>query len=324
MRLRFDSMALIVVVGLLATVMLGSTAHAQDKLTPAEARAIAKEAYIYGFPLVDSYRVHYAFFVDKAGKEFKAPWNQLSNTARVFTSDDRTIQTPNSDTPYSHLGTDLRAEPLVLSVPAMEKERYYSLQFIDAYTFNYAFVGTRATGNEVGHFLLVGPNWKGEKPEGIKAVIRCETEIGWIQFRTHLFNPADIDNVKKIQAAYRVQPLSKFLGQPVKQASEVEFIEPLTMEQQRTNLEFFKIVNFVLHFCPTHPSEKELMAKFARIGVGPGKTFDPATLSPELKKAVEEGMADAFGVVGVSKDSPFETLRPLRQFDLSCYVSEAS
>lgn len=115
-----------------------------------EARAIAKEATIYGFPLLDSYRIQYSYFADRNSPEFKAPWNQIFNNARVYTPDDKAIQTPNSDTPYSYVGADLRAEPIVLTVPQVEKGRYYSLQFIDMYTFNFAYVGSRATGNGAG------------------------------------------------------------------------------------------------------------------------------------------------------------------------------
>ena len=189
---------------------LEEPATANDPITPAEARAIAREAYIYGFPLVDSYRIQYSYFVDRGGPEFKAPWNEIHNDARVYTPDDKAIQTPNSDTPYSQLGADLRAEPLVLTVPVVEAGRYYSLQFIDLYTFNFAYVGSRATGNDGGRFLLAGPNWQGEKPEGIKAVIRSETEFAFVLYRTQLFKPDDIDNVKKIQAGYKVQTLSEF------------------------------------------------------------------------------------------------------------------
>ncbi len=150
-------------------------AWSADEITPDEARTIAKEATIYGFPLVDSYRIQYSYFVDKADPEYKTGWNQLYNTARVYTPDDKAIQTPNSDTPYSFVGADLRAEPLVFTVPAIAKERYYSLQFIDMYTFNFAYVGSRATGNEAGSYLLAGPGWKGDTPKGIKSVIRSET-----------------------------------------------------------------------------------------------------------------------------------------------------
>lgn len=264
-------------------------------VTPAEARAIAKEAYIYGFPMVDSYRVQFAYFVDRANPEYKAPWNQIRNFPRVFTPQDKAVQTPNSDTPYSFLGMDLRAEPIVLTVPPIEKERYFSIQLIDAYTFNFEYIGSRATGNDGGSFLIAGPGWKGETPKGVKKVIRAETELVLAAYRTQLFNPADIENVKKVQAGYKVQPLSAFLGQPApKAAPAIDFIKPLTPETQKTSTEFFNVLNFLLQFCPTHPSEKELMARFAKLGIGAGQTFDAAKLSPELKTAIEQGMADAW------------------------------
>jgi hypothetical protein len=193
---------------MLALFTLSAAVARAQTLSPDEARAIAKEATVYGFPLVDSYRIQYSYFVDRSSPEFKAPWNTLSNTARVYTPDDKAIQTPNSDTPYSFLGADLRAEPLVLTVPAIDKRRYYSLQFIDMYTFNFAYVGSRVTGNDAGSFLLAGPDWKGKIPPGIKAVIRSETEFAFVLYRTQLFDPADVDNVRKIQAGYRVEPLS--------------------------------------------------------------------------------------------------------------------
>src|SRR5262245_17324221 len=100
----------------------------QLKVAPAEFRVIAKEAYIYGFPLVDSYRIQYSYSIDRSNLEFKATWNQIFNNARVYTPADKTIQSPNSDTPYSTLSADLRTEPLVLTMPAVEQDRYYSVQ----------------------------------------------------------------------------------------------------------------------------------------------------------------------------------------------------
>ena len=277
-------------------------------LASTEVRAIAKDAYIYGFPLVDNYRVMHSYFVERAGKEFKAPWNAIHNEARVYTPDDRTIQTPNSDTPYSQLGTDLRAEPLVITVPAVERGRYYSLQFIDLYTFNYAYVGSRATGGDAGHFLLAGPDWTGETPAGVTAVLRSETELGWVQFRTQLYDANDIEGVKKVQAGYTVQPLSTFAGTPAPpSAPQVDFVEPLSPEQQRTSPEFFEILNFVLQFCPLHPSETELMARFARLGLGPNGSFAASTLSPEVRQAIEQGMADAWKEFAEFKKTQIDT-----------------
>src|SRR4029450_1008599 len=183
-------------------------------ITPAEARAIAKEAYVYGFPIVDNYRIQYSYFVDRQNPEFKAPWNEIRNIPRVYTPADTAIQTPNSDTPYSFAGLDLRAHPVVLPVPVVEKERYFSVQLIDLYTFNFDYIGSRATGNDGGSFLVAGPGWKGGIPKGVKKGFRSETEFVLAVYRTQLFNPGDLDNVKKVQAGYKVQPLSAFLGHP--------------------------------------------------------------------------------------------------------------
>ena len=264
-------------------------------ITPAEARAIAKEAYIYGFPVVDNYRIQYAYFVNQQSPEFKAPWNELRNIPRVFTPEDKAIQTPNSDTPYSFAGLDLRAEPMVITIPPIEKERYFSVQLIDAYTHNFDYLGSRTTGNDGGNYLVAGPGWKGSKPKGIAKVVRSETELVFAPFRTQLFHPGDLDNVKKIQAGYKVQPLSAFLGQAApKAAPAIDFMPPLTPDQQKSSLEFFNILNFALQFCPPHPSEKKLLARFAKIGVGAGKKFDGASLTPEMREAVAGGVADAW------------------------------
>jgi len=282
-------------VAVLAAALLISTSSRAQAPGAVEARAIAKQAYVYGFPMVDNYRILYDYFVNAKSPEYKAPFNVIRSMARVYTPEDTAVQTPNSDTPYSFLGLDLRAEPIVLTVPAIEKGRYFSLQFIDAYTFNFDYAGSRTTGNGGGSFLVTGPGWKGETPKGIGKVVRSETDFALVIYRTQLFNPGDLDNVQKIQADYKAQPLSAFLRKIAPQpAAAVSFIQPLSPADQKTSLEFFNILNFVLQFCPVNPSEKELMARFAEIGIGMRKKFDVARLSPELKKAFADGMADAW------------------------------
>ena len=294
-----STQALVFSVALLAAWVFPA-AQAQTSATPAEARAIAKEAYIYGFPMVDHYRIQYSYFQDKSDPNYKAPWNQLINVPRVYTPEDTAIQTPNSDTPYSFIGMDLRTEPLVLTAPKIEKNRYFSVQLIDAYTFNFAYIGSRTTGNDGGNYLIAGPLWKGETPKGIQQVIRSETQFVFAAYRTQLFGPGDLENVKKIQTGYKVQPLSAFLGEPApKAAPAIDFIKPLTPEAQRTSPEFYDVLDFVLQFCPTHPSEKELMARLARIGIGDDRNFDANKLSPEMRTALERGMADALAEFAV-------------------------
>jgi hypothetical protein len=97
--------------------LLGTSMATQNLLSPEQTSSIAEEAYIYGFPLVDEYLTMYAFSVDKSNPQYKGPFNSILNFARVFTPDDTAFVTPNSDTPYTFLGLDLRAEPVVLTVP---------------------------------------------------------------------------------------------------------------------------------------------------------------------------------------------------------------
>jgi len=274
---------------------IAPAAPATEAAVPADARAIAKDAYVYGFPMVDSYRIQHSYLVDTKGPEYKGGWNQIHSIARVFTPEDKAVQTPNSDTPYSFVGYDLRAEPLVFTVPKIDKNRYYSVQFIDLYTQNFAYLGSRTTGNNGTTVLLAGPDWNGETPTGIDQVIRSETQLGNIIYRTQLFGADDLENVKKVQAGYKVQPLSAFLGQPAPPAAPpIDFIKPLTAQQERTSPEFFEVLDFLLRYSPTVPSETDLMQRFGALGIGPDKTFDADKLSPATLQAVKDGMADAW------------------------------
>ncbi len=276
--------------------LLNSCIQSEKEIIPEEARAIAKEAYIYANPVVDSYRILYSYFVDKSHPDYKAPWNEIKNIPRVYTHEDRAVQTPNSDTPYSWLALDLRTQPMVLSVPPMDGDRYFSIQLIDLYTHNFEYIGSRTTGNDGGHFLITGPEWDETVPEGITATIESETELMLAVYRTQLYHPDDLKKVVDIQEAYAVQPLAKFIGQPApKDAPEIDFIEPLSQEEIRESSKVFQQLNFILQFCPTHPSEKELMERFARLNIGAGMDFNWDSFSPEVQEAIEQGIKDAWG-----------------------------
>ena len=255
-----------------------------------ETKAIAEEGFIYGLPIVMNYTVMYEYAVDRDSGQFKAPFNQINNEARVFTYKDTAIITPNSDTPYSILWMDLRAEPMVLSVPAVEKSRYYSVMLCDGNTFNFGYIGSRATGSDAGDYLVVGPDWNGEAPAGIKKVFRSTTQFAMAAFRTQLFNQKDMPNVVKVQAGYKGQPLSSYLKQPAPPAPPAITFPKANAELAKTN--FFEFLDFALQFAPAGPEEKDIRAKLARIGIGAGKTFDFKDLSLEHKAAVGLGMKD--------------------------------
>jgi hypothetical protein len=269
--------------------VLATTARAAD-VTPAETRAIVEEGFIYGLPIVMNYAVMYEYAVDRESGQFKAPFNQINNEARVYTYKDTAIITPNSDTPYSLVWADLRAEPLVLSVPAVEKPRYYSVMLCDGNTFNYGYIGSRATGSEPGDYLVAGPDWKGQTPPGIKKVFRSSTQFSLVAYRTQLFNPDDMPNVVKIQAGYLAQPLSAFVKQPAPAAAPAINFPKIDKELVKTG--FFEYLDFALQFAPAGPEEKEIRAKLARLGIGTGKNFAFKDLSPEQQEQAVLGMKD--------------------------------
>lgn len=249
-----------------------------------ETKAIAEEAFIYGLPIVMNYAVMNEFAIDKNSGQYKASFNSIWNDTQVFTYKDTAVVTPNSDTPYSMVWLDLRAEPVVISVPAVEKERYYSVQLVDGNAYNYGYIGTRATGAEAGSYLVVGPGWDGETPAGINKVFHSTTPFGLTIFRTQLFNAEDMPNVAKVQAGYKAEPLSAFLQQPAPPAApEIDFI-PATSSGIKDN--FYAYLDAALEFVPVTEQNKGIHAKLASIGIGPQKTFDLKDLSEEHKAAI--------------------------------------
>jgi hypothetical protein len=253
-----------------------------------ETRQIAQEGFIYGLPLVMNYVSTYELTVDPTSSQYKGPIGKVNNEARVFTYKDTAVITPNSDTPYSILNMDLRAEPTVISVPAVPKPRYYAVQLTDANTFNYGYIGSRATGTAAGDYMVVGPDWKGETPAHIKRVFHSSTQFSIAVIRTQLFNPSDMPNVAKIQAGYKAQLLSAYLKQPAPPAAPAIDYPKASEELAKTN--FWQYLDFALQLAPAGPEEVGIRAKLASIGIGPGKPFDMKDLSVEHKAAVELGM----------------------------------
>jgi hypothetical protein len=201
-------------------------------------------------------------------------------------------------------------EVLPLTVPTVESDRYFSVQLIDGYTFNFAYIGSRTTGNGGGSFLVAGPEWEGETPDGISGVFRSGTDLAWALYRTQLFSPGDLAGVEAVQAGYKAEPLSAFLGtEPPSPAPAIDFMAPLSPEEQRGSLAFFDVLNFVLRFAPVDPSEAALRERFARLGIVPGAPFDAAAFAPEVQAAIRQGMDDAWAEFAAFKAGEIDTGR---------------
>jgi len=269
--------------------------YACAEISPSETRAIAEEGYIYGLPLVMNYAIMYEYAVDKNSSQYKAPFNQIRSLHHVANYKDTAVISPNSDTPYSMMFMDVRSEPIVLSVPAVTKPRYYTVQLIDGNTYNFGYIGSRSTGDEAGDYMIAGPHWKGAIPPGVRKVFRSGTELPFAVFRTQLFNPADMPNVIAIQSGYKAQPLSAYLKQPAPPAAPA--IDFPKINTDLAKADFFTYLGFALQHGPAEPDEVAIRAKLALLGIGPDKKFSFEKLSAEQKSAVAQGIRDGHAKV---------------------------
>ena len=261
-------------------------------LSPAEARAIAKEAWLYAYAPLQGYQTLWNQTQNKAFPGYVGGFNQFRHYARSATPADTDIVTPNNDTPYSWAWLDLRAEPIVLTLPAVPAPRYYVNQWFDLYTHNFAYTGVRSTGRQAGTYLLAGPRWNGTVPKSITGVFRAETDFVGTLTRTQLNGPADIPALQALQAQYTLTPLSRFTGTAAPAAAPA-VAWPVWDANKAEGIGFISYLNALLPFMPTVPSERQMMVRFARIGIGPGVPFDPAQLDPSIRAAMEDGVASA-------------------------------
>jgi hypothetical protein len=166
--------------------------------------ALAAEAYVYGFPLVFDLQQVDRFIRQGIGSLSPAPFNRFSHATALASPADRFVSI-NNDTLYSIAQLDLGAGPLLLRVPDTAG-RYYVLQFVDAWTSNFAYVGRRATGTGAGSFLIVPPGWTGQGP-GATRVIEAPASVATIVGRWACAGPADLPAVHALQSELTLDAL---------------------------------------------------------------------------------------------------------------------
>ncbi|MFJ4840816.1 DUF1254 domain-containing protein [Streptomyces sp. NPDC088746] len=256
-----------------------------------EARKAAAEGWIWGFALLENYRTMYPQAIDPEDPRYVGGFGRFRHYSEPFTPANTDVVTPNNDTPYSWAWLDLRAEPWVVSVPAVD--RYYVLPLHDLDTSYVGYIGARTTGPEAGDHLVAGPGWDGEVPQGIAGVLRADTFLVGILGRTYLAGPDDVPALREIQAGYRLRPLSEFTGSAASHPVD-EPVWPVWREEDLGTVEFFTLLDFLLQFFPVLDSERALRDRLAAsLGVTGSGEFEPAGLTPEIRAAVEQGIADA-------------------------------
>jgi hypothetical protein len=262
--------------------LTAATLHAQTASSaPNDLRSVAERAYIYAYPLM-------LIEATRAGQ----PVNELTHVPVFPRPDTRKVIRPNADTLYSMAWIDLSKEPILIHVPD-SGSRFYLLQFMDAWTETFADPGKRTTGTKEGWFAFVGPAWTGKLPDNVTRY-DAPTNIVWLLGRTQTNGESAYDNVHAFQQEMRIMPLSTYPNGPQKLGSALAFgksgdVTPPDQVKAMSPVEFFIAFAQAMKANPPHPADAPMVADLARIGIVPGKDFDPSKLTPEQLQAINEG-----------------------------------
>ena len=265
-----------------------------EGLTTTEARRIAHEAYRYAYPMLMAYGLfHNQAFQSTSsmhqGMNRLHHFRQLGGP-RMLNS----IPWINNDTPYGAGWLDLRAEPFVLHLPEFPPQRFHNVQLIDLFTHNFAFYGTRLSGNAATSILIAGPDWQQPVPAGIAHVARAETRFVKLVTRILLEGGEEAADVRALEDGYRLEPLSAFTGMARAPAPPaLAFPVPAALKFESRSAAFIGPFNFLLALCELPPEEAPTFERFARIGIAPGMAFDAESLPAALRAAIDAGAEDA-------------------------------
>jgi hypothetical protein len=286
----------------LALLMFLATAGpaAAAQVSEEEAHAIGVEAYLYFYPLVTMDLTRRQLTnVEPGTGGIGGPPNTFVNIPEYPTADIKVVVRPNFDTLYSSAWLDLTKEPMIVSVPDTDG-RYYLLPMLDMWTNVFASPGWRTTGTQAGDFAVLPPGWRPEAtelPDGVQR-IDAPTSHVWIIGRTKTDGPKDYDAVHKIQAGFKITPLSRW-GKPpepvaVKIDASIDMKTPPKIQVDRMAAgEYFAYAAEIMKLQPPHITDQPILARMARIGIERGQSFDLDKVDPTVKQALESAPKEA-------------------------------
>ncbi len=266
-------------------------------MTEQDAHTIGVDAYVYLYPLVtmDVTRRQLTNMVPGPGI-FGGPMNMFINVPAFPPADFKAVVRPNFDTLYSSAFLDLTKEPVIVSAPDTNG-RYYLLPMLDMWSDVFASPGWRTTGTQAANFLVTPPGWRGTVPTGFTQ-IEAPTPYVWIIGRTKTDGPPDYDAVHKIQAGYKITPLSAWNMPSSPVAVNIDpSVDMKTPPKSQVDTmaagQYFAYAAELLKLHPPHVADQPIIAQMKRIGIEPGKTLDLSKVDPALKQAIESAPAEA-------------------------------
>jgi hypothetical protein len=265
-----------------------------------QAWELAKASTIFGYALVDHYKALWAANSPQSPR--KPPAYKYTFVPRLYGPDDDVAVTANNDTIYGGCALDLRAEPTVLRVPSI-RDRYYSIQFISGTTDDFAHVGTRATGPDAGTYLIAGPDWRGETPQGVDRVLRSPSRFAIAPVRVAVSGVADLSNAAALQDRFELMPLSKFLNRPAPPPPAPVAWPPFYDPRAGDLAGFLRTLSFVMQWHEFAAADGPALEQLGRLGVKAGEAYDKSAWPADLWAAFEAGFAAARTAIAARADN---------------------
>ncbi len=292
-----------VLVGRIGRAILGALVPAAIAFSPAdaepisapEAAEIAEEAFIYLYPLITMDVTRRQLTNIEAGKmPGRGPANTFVHMRAFPTADFREVVRPNFDTLYSSAWLDLTRGPVIVSA-ADTQDRYYLLPMLDMWSDVFAVPGKRTSGTQAANFAIVPPGWQGDLPKNVER-IAAPTPYVWLIGRTQTNGPQDYAAVHKVQDGYKITPLAAWPGTAEPATVEIDpavdmKTPPLVQINTMPADKYFAYGAELLKVNPPHITDWSSIARFKRIGLVPGETFDASALAPDIRAALSAGTA---------------------------------
>ena len=253
---------------------------------------LATDAYVYGYPLVTMEMTRRVVTNVAAPVGTRAPMGQLIKLRQYPDASFRDVTAPNADTLYTTAFVDVGDEPWVLSLPDM-KNRYFLFPMLDGWTNVFQVPGKRTTGDKAQTYAITGPGWKGTLPAGVKEY-KSPTSIVWILGRIYCTGTAeDYAAVHALQDQCKLVPLSSY-GKPYAPApGKIDpSVDMKTAVREQVNamdaVAYFTLLAQLMKRNPPAAADAPELAKFAKIGLVPGKDFDASKFDPAFGKKVPQ------------------------------------
>ncbi len=248
---------------------------------------IAQQAYVFGFPLVEHFKMVY----DYLGPDTEIGANIFVHKDRLLTADDREIIGPNNDTLNSSIMFDLRSEPIVISIPTVP-DRYFSIQLLNIFTDNLPLIASDQKGADSESIILAGPNWNADAFNNADnlPIIQSDSSIVLGFLRIGVINEADVSIAQSYQSQVLVQTLSEHFGSTSPDPLEaIQWPEAFDVKTD-ASADFFQYMNFMMQFHAFSENESAILEEISALNIGGDEVFSFANFDTATQSSIEQGI----------------------------------